>query len=280
MNNYFEILPCKILENFVECFWIMEKDKSSRTWSDIIIPNGCSEIIFPNGSGYLRTNPKSGVCESVKNGVLLGPRTSYYFLEEIQDGSIDIGVRFKANGLSSFIEDISDIADQIVSIEYVFGQSAKTLECQISKTENPYEKIKLLESYLIRLQPKYVNSTVERAISQIHQSNGLIKIYDLIDEMKIAKSTLERNFTKKIGLSPKSFVNICRVNYSINHYLKYPSISLTQLAYQFDYFDQSHFIKTFKKYTGSTPANYFSKKLPLLKVISEEVETRSHIYEV
>jgi AraC-like DNA-binding protein len=280
MTSYFEISPCNFLEKFVECFWVMKKDKSTSTWRDIIVPNGCSEIIIPSGSGYLRRNPKNGISEPINNAVLLGPRTGYHLLEEIQDGTTDIGVRFKANGLYSFFKDISCITDQIISIEHLFGKTAKKLVHQISKTENPLDKIKLLESYLVSLQPKRTNSIVENSIFQIHQSKGTIKIYDLINSMKIAKSTLERNFSQNTGLGPKSFINICRVNYSINYYLKHPSISLTQLAYQFNYSDQSHFIKVFKKHTGNTPSTYFSKQLPLLKVLSEEMKTRKHIYEV
>jgi AraC-like DNA-binding protein len=38
---------------------------------------------------------------------------------------------------------------------------------------------------------------------------------------------------------------------------------LTGVAYESGYFDQAHFIKEFKKYTGITPQQYHARAQPL-----------------
>ena len=61
-----------------------------------------------------------------------------------------------------------------------------------------------------------------------------------------------------MGASPKKFASIVRLK---NLLQQYPNTgSLTELAYEAGFYDQAHFIKEFKAFTGDTPENYFRKQ--------------------
>jgi AraC-like DNA-binding protein len=59
-----------------------------------------------------------------------------------------------------------------------------------------------------------------------------------------------------VGSSPRQFTSIVRLRYFIDRYSPYSS--LTTASYEAGYFDQSHFIKDFKQFTGETPRQFFA----------------------
>ncbi len=62
----------------------------------------------------------------------------------------------------------------------------------------------------------------------------------------------QENLKKHYKVSPANFIQIKRVN-KIRHSLK-KNLSLSEIAYECGFSDQSYMIKVFKKYTGYTPS--------------------------
>ena len=60
-------------------------------------------------------------------------------------------------------------------------------------------------------------------------------------------------FTTKVGLAPKQLHRIYRIRQAIDHMRVEPEESLTQIAYRFNFYDQSHFTREFKAFTGFAP---------------------------
>jgi AraC-like DNA-binding protein len=68
--------------------------------------------------------------------------------------------------------------------------------------------------------------------------------------------TLERNFVKNIGVTPKQFARIIQFNSSLKQLSETEYYNLTEIGYDNGFADQSHFINTFKRYTGKTPKEF------------------------
>ena len=81
---------------------------------------------------------------------------------------------------------------------------------------------------------------------------------DLAKQLHISQSPLEKRFRKIVGTSPKKFSSIVRFKHTIQYYN--PQSSLTELGYEAGFYDQAHFIKEFKKFTGENPESFFSSK--------------------
>jgi transcriptional regulator GlxA family with amidase domain len=69
---------------------------------------------------------------------------------------------------------------------------------------------------------------------------------------------LERNFTKQIGLSPKQLSKVIRLQATLQMLLNQTTETLTDIAYENEYYDQAHFIKDFKEFTGITPKDFLT----------------------
>ncbi|WP_317162601.1 helix-turn-helix domain-containing protein [Myroides albus] len=74
--------------------------------------------------------------------------------------------------------------------------------------------------------------------------------------MNISERTLERLVKQYVGMSPKVYSRIIRFQANLNLLRESSFKSLTELTYESGYFDQSHYIREFKTFTGSTPKQY------------------------
>ena len=74
---------------------------------------------------------------------------------------------------------------------------------------------------------------------------------------------LQKIIYQHTGLSPKAFNKINRFQRSLRLITKNNQPSLTSIAYDCGYFDQSHFIRDFKSFTGVTPTAYLENKSPV-----------------
>lgn len=75
-----------------------------------------------------------------------------------------------------------------------------------------------------------------------------------------------------IGVSPKQLSKMIRIQSvlkSITESTKYSN--LTDVAYENNFYDQAHFIKEFKEFTGVSPKDFYSENLKLSHLFSEKV---------
>ncbi|HEY9559732.1 MAG TPA: helix-turn-helix domain-containing protein, partial [Anseongella sp.] len=63
-------------------------------------------------------------------------------------------------------------------------------------------------------------------------------------------------FLAQVGLSPKRYARICRFNMVRELFDKDPSRNWQEVAFSLGYYDQSHFIREFKEFSGKTPHEY------------------------
>jgi AraC-like DNA-binding protein len=143
----------------------------------------------------------------------------------------------------------------------VLGVRVNELANALKKTEYLQERIKLLDTFLLKQIDKCIHPDpmIIQSIQQILMREGMLTIESLTSALSVSERTLERKFKLHVGLTPKRFADIVRLNLSIKrmHRVK-ENRQLTGIAYDSGYFDQAHFIKEFKKYTGFTPYQYHS----------------------
>jgi len=127
------------------------------------------------------------------------------------------------------------------------------------KESTTHEQVKILSNYvlkLIKFSSADLDNRIKLAISIIINSKGSIPIKNLREQLFITERTFERKFAAEIGVTPKQFSKIIQFSFSLNQLQESDYYSLTDVAYNNNFADQSHFIKSFKKYTGQTPKEF------------------------
>ena len=142
----------------------------------------------------------------------------------------------------------------------VFKMNLNTIEVKNiklnAKNNNKYKVSDLLGD-LLKLDNIFeFNYTILDSIERIKQTAGTTSIKEIYSYLNVSKSKLEQHFNKELGLTPKEFCKIEKLNFFINSY-KDNNKSLTELTYECGYYDQSHLIKDFNYFLNTSPKKYF-----------------------
>lgn len=131
----------------------------------------------------------------------------------------------------------------------------KELQERIVSASNQ-DRIMLIENFIIASLKNLVpDKLVLNAIAKIQYSKGLHKIKDISKQLYISQDAFEKRFRNIVGSTPKQYSTIVKLKSIVESQKQHNS--LTQLSYNFEFYDQSHFIKQFKDFAGQTPKDFF-----------------------
>jgi len=97
---------------------------------------------------------------------------------------------------------------------------------------------------------------IQKAISIILEHKGQTTIAAVREQLFITERTFERQFLAQVGLSPKQFAKIIQFKSSLRQLIEERPDQLLDVGLDSGFSDQSHFIRSFKKYTGQTPSEF------------------------
>ena len=136
------------------------------------------------------------------------------------------------------------------------------MERKIIEATNTSERIEIIENFFLdKLNEKTtINNIVKTTIDALLATNGSASISKILKEDLSKRRQLERNFKKQIGVSPKQLGKVIRLQNALKMLLNKKSENLTDIAYESEYFDQAHFIKDFKEFTGINPKEFLGNE--------------------
>jgi AraC-like DNA-binding protein len=85
---------------------------------------------------------------------------------------------------------------------------------------------------------------------------GVLRVEDLVARYQLNKRTLQRLFSKYIGVTPKWVIQRYRLHEAAERLASGDSVSQSALAADLGYSDQAHFVRDFKALVGTSPAAY------------------------
>ncbi len=264
---YKRIDPHPSLSKVINCYWIIEDDGQTSPVEQKIIPDGYTEIIFHYGDPYrLKLIDQFGL---QTDRLVAGQIDQHFYIENTGKTAM-MGIKLRPTALTHLFDlDMKELTNKITDISAI--GSLQSLE-EILTVASHDEMIQRNNEYFSNLLAKkpILPHVIDEAIELIFKKNGMISIQEISEQLNTGQRQLERYFNKYIGLSPKLYTRIIRFNY-IFELMKNKDNNWQDLVFQSGYYDQSHFIKNFKEFTGEDPtkygfdekniANFFLKKL-------------------
>jgi len=255
MNRFDKYEPNDILKPYIRYFVISENDRE-QTYK--VLPD-TSLVIGLQYRGKL-AQVVNGTEDALSLMGVTGLQDSYRLFKN----SANIGtvlIYFKETGAAAFFsQPVNELFSQSLSLDHFFSRSLlEQISEQLAEAETDLKRIQITELFLIsQLKDVTDDILVSAAVSFIRQSKGIIRIKDLAAKLNISQSPLEKRFRRIVGASPKKFASIVRLQSLIQNFPA--DMSMTQIGYEIGYYDQAHFIKDFKTFTGETPEKFFIKK--------------------
>ncbi len=278
--NYQTFQPHPDLEALIKCYWILEVPAEKDVQRQRIIPDGCIEMIFILGDDIKRYTSEDEFILQPR-AMVLGQTIEPFFVQPT--GFVNsFAIRFYPYGFANFVSTpIKNLANKETSIDLLFGKEpAKELEQEIIHATNTEKRIEIIEDFLLRkLKDKTtIDSIVKTTIDAIFLTKGSAPINPILKDEVSKRRQLERKFVKQIGISPKQLGRVIRLQTALKMLLNQQSESLTKIAYESEYYDQAHFIKDFKEFTGTNPKDFLEDDKMVLSSLFIQRTNVSHFY--
>jgi AraC-like DNA-binding protein len=248
--------PPEILKNEVACFRITEYTGEEGLTIKVCL-NGLPGIVFQHNQG--RSPVESIVTSSRSN---FHVPTLYLYGQTTEPGLINhkkgpytmVQVILKPHALKTLLGlNASTLTNNgLVELNEF---SAEDLNGQLLEAHNEQERMTLLTNFLLAQlkQEKTRDRLVEESLRLIHQNRGSMTVKRLLDQLHISERHFERRFSQTVGLTPQFYIRVKRFNEAVRLMKTGQVEKLTDVAHALNYYDQAHFIRDLKAFSGLTP---------------------------
>ena len=269
--RYKKFFPCSILSPFVECYFIWDSEGSLETTMVIESPpNGFCSIVFNYADPYYLQNKKY---ERLAVPMQFISGQSIYSYKLFLEGEIGVaGIVFKPAALATIFHlPIYEYTEERIDLYKVFKKSIVDKYANEIKISSEEQKVHLLEEFLMqqyRIQkpePDYI----DQAANFIVEHNGLLQVSDLLKDSCMSRRSFERKFFQKVGLSPKYYARVRRIGHLLSFVAGKRKADWPKILAECEFYDQAHFIKDFKEFTGRSPQQYLKENTELANYVEK-----------
>ncbi|MGN0703599.1 MAG: helix-turn-helix domain-containing protein [Lentihominibacter sp.] len=205
-----------------------------------VIPDGCNDILISCDGEQINSWFSPSVTKS----------TNFHF----QKAEWIFGVRFYP-GADCFLlrERIPVSKSHPIEVRELLPDF-DCLEDELKASISFVRRHEIIEDYLLeRITPKNnVENILSCAVRLLIETNGVISIEKLAEEVGYGTRYLRQLFTDYIGHSSKELANMIRMQKTLQCLLEHPDQKLSDIAIKYGFSDQSHMNREFKKYMGVT----------------------------
>jgi AraC-like DNA-binding protein len=254
------IEPHFLLKPYIEKMWFFESSGK--------MPLDEMKLVVPNGNIKLTVSYQNGIVAAI-NGKTFASKEHDITLTGLVDVPVildvdkdvateTIGIEFCPQGAYRFFHfTLNEIQNKIYSLSDVLGNIGKQLAEQINYTTSVQKKISLLQQFLLKQLSLHNEDMIfEYCIEKITASKGRITIKELEKKTGYSSRWLNMKFNNKLGVSPKNLASIIRFKQYYQAFINGNEKSFFKNDFYELYYDQSHFIKDFKRFTGLPPTKF------------------------
>lgn len=247
---YMEYRPCQPLMPYVACYWTLEyRVTSIQAPLHRILPDGCVDIIF---------NLKARTASA--SGFVTGLMSRYEAAILTQEQSL-FGIRFFAETVRPFIQfPASEFREGPVLLEEAWGAEVNHLNEEMVAALDSARRIQLIETFLfdvLRRSNVRSESLVEQGMQHLYASKGKITVLSLAEKLNYSERNIRRAFQKELGMKPKEMTDIIRFQNLLQEMRRSKPNRFPDIAAQYGFYDQPHFINSFKRLYGMSPKQAF-----------------------
>lgn len=114
------------------------------------------------------------------------------------------------------------------------------------------EKLDLLIQWLCGLTrtAKPIDPLVREVLHQLYNAPEKLNLSHLYKDLNVTSRHVERRFKNIVGIAPRHLSKVLRFQKAVKILRQQQFKSLTEVAYELDYYDQAHFNRHIKELSG------------------------------
>lgn len=240
---------------FINMIWrLSEQDFNQRR--EIILPKGTVEIIF-NFSDKITyfshaSQTKNNLPGVIINGINCKP------VELIKTGRLELlGIQLNSIGLKALFNIPAKELTNNVYEGKLICQDLDTLADQLYCSQAFKNQVNIILKWFQKKVSVWEgNHSVKRA-QRLHsiECDDSINVKKLCEVICLSERHLRRFSSEWIGMKPEKFIQYKKYLNAL-HFFHSSKNKLRDIALEAGYYDQPHFIREFKSFTGMTPRQY------------------------
>lgn len=264
--TYLTFPPSPGLRHVVRYFWALEgKAHKDTPYIHRTLATGCPELLFHYKGCFEELE-----ADQVKASFITGihGQTGLYRRFRISEDFGIFGVLLYPHAISALFDlPAMEIRDELPDLHLLLRREDNHLEEQMLYATDNHERLQIIITFLERKVKPFDRPEIAFAVQSILHAGGEANISKLSDQCSLSVRQFERKFKEHTGFTPKLFSRITRFNTLMGK--PFRNKSMAEIAYDFGYYDQAHFISNFKEFSGYSPKTYFSGKAEELQYFSQ-----------
>lgn len=255
-------IPQPPLDEYLEPFIYFKHFKPDHS-IERVVPDGGIYLIFEL-DGFTRHtyDTETGEPNNTFTKVWIsGMHKNYISISAHQDSSMLV-VQFKAGGAKPFLPfPTCDLNNKVVPAEEVFGNAILDLQSNLVSAESHLEKFNLIQKYFLKIG-NFESTSADKMVAEmcdVIKQNSHAKLKEIVAKSEYSQKQAIHLFKQKVGLNPKSYQRIIRFNEILPQIMEKKSIAWNTICSDCGYYDQSHFIKEFKQFSGYNPKEFLNE---------------------
>ncbi len=243
----------RALGAFVKAFHYQKTDLPFAL--ERIMPNGQAHLMVNLGENEFRTYSGSRAeCQHRHSGVVLaGPHAQPVVLDTREQHWL-AAVEFHSGGARHFFSmPMSEVCNHVVQLEDLWGCDGGSLRERLLDAPTPASKFRVFEKLLSEHFAPVFDPATEYAIEGLRTG---LPLSHLVSRLGVSRRTFERRFSAQVGMTPKRFARVQRLQRVLHSVRASSSAEWCTLAADHGYSDQAHLIHDFRDLAGITPLGY------------------------
>ena len=260
---------------------ILQKSIASIVYYEGLIQTHTIERLLPDGTlnllieladqpQYTYENKAFRRKKKYEKSWFSGMQTSFISISSSARSAMMV-VQFKPYGAFPLLKiPLSELSDKVIPGDLLFGEEIEFLRERILGEKTPELRIRLMEQWL---RAKWASSdvtpeaVVHFAVEKTLLSPSNANMRATATQTGYSQQHFITLFKRIVGISPKQYQRIVRFNQVLREIEVHQKVNWSRLSLELGYFDQAHFIRDFRHFSGFSPTKYLFEKGEFLNYV-------------
>lgn len=238
--------PSPLLAQFVDRYWSFEGFSTSHA-VEHCLPTATTELVFSLTGGRAE---------------IVGPASRFFLLETAGQFAV-AGVHFKAGGSFPFLRcPAGEVANRRLTLEDFWGAEARRVEERVYEAKTPDARFAVIEAALLNAAKGALtrHPAVSFALRAFEEMPFAVPLGEVAAHAGMSSRRFIEVFKNEVGITPKLFCRVQRFQAVVDHVQPLADVDWAGIAAHCGYFDQPHFIRDFREFSGFSPTAYLRCK--------------------
>ncbi|MBO0911737.1 MAG: helix-turn-helix transcriptional regulator [Acidobacteria bacterium] len=220
-----------------------------------IMPNGQAHLLVNLAEDGFRTYGRARLEEISEHSgaIVAGPHARSVVIDTEGQRWL-ASVEFRHGAACQFFEmPMTEISDHVVGIRDVWPRDGAWLRERLLEAPSPSAKLCVLEKVLLAHLKVRSDPAIEYAIAALEAG---LSVSGVAARLGLSARTLERRFSRQVGITPKRFARVGRLQRVLARARGSRKPDWCRLAAEHGFTDQAHLIHDFRELADITPTEY------------------------